>query len=148
MKKSHIKETKVDLLKPVLGGIIPEGLIPESTDCFGQEFEGRSSECSVCSDSDLCMIIWTEKVRIKKSAFEAEHTPLLDQTDLPGLDMVKIEKLARKYESENQPMTFGELQDIVKIQVNTKDDETVIQLLKRKLPLSLMYLKEGNVYVR
>ena len=62
--------------------------------------------------------------------------------------MVKIEKLARKYESENQPMTFGELQDIVKIQVNTKDDETVIQLLKRKLPLSLMYLKEGNVYVR
>lgn len=145
MKKSHIKETEVNLLVPIIPGSI---ISVEQTDCFGVEFESRSSECSVCSDSDLCMIIWTEKVGAKKNVFEAEHTSLLDQTDLPGLDMVKIEKLARKYESENQPMTFGELQDIVKIQINTKDDETVIQLLKRKLPLSLMYLKEGNVYVR
>ena len=145
MKKSHKEETKVDLLVP----IIPSSIIPvEQTDCFGIEFESRSSECSICSDSELCMIIWTEKVKSKEKVLQQEHGPFLNQVDLPGLDMAKIEKLALKYQGEGQPMTFQELQDLVKIQVNTKDDETVIQLIKRNLPLSLMYLKEGNVYVR
>ena len=145
MKKQHNKKTEVDLLVPV----IPANIIPiEQTDCFGVEFESRSSECSVCSDSELCMIVWAEKVKSKEKALEKEHGPFLNQVDLPGLDMTKIEKLAKKYQGENQPMTFQELQDLIKIQVNTKDDETVIQLIKRSLPLSLMYLKEGNVYVR
>ena len=144
MKKSHTKETEVDLLKPVVANIAPA----EQSDCFGQEFEGRASECSICSDSELCMIIFSEKVKTKKSAFEAEHGPLLDQSDLVGVDMGKIERLALKYQTEGEPMTFAELQDLIRIQANTKDDEAVIQFIKRELPLTKIYLQEGVCHVR
>ena len=145
MKKSHTKETKVDLLVP----IVPSSIIPEEvTDCFGQEWDARASECNLCADEVLCGILFAEKVKVKKSAFEAEHGPLLDQTDLVGVDMGKIERLAKKYESEGQPMTFQELQDIIKIQAKTKDDEAVIQFIKRELPLTKIYLQEGVCHVR
>lgn len=144
MKKSHNKETEVNLLKPVSKDILPT----EQTDCFGVEFEGRASECSICADSELCMIIFSEKVKDKKLTFEIANGPLLDQSDLQGVDMVRIEKLARKYESEGEPMTFQELQDLIKSQGNTKDDEAVIQFIKRELPLTKIYLQEGVCRVR
>ena len=145
MRKSIEKETKVDLLVP----IIPSSLIPEeASDCFSNEWEPRASECCQCADEGLCGILFVEKVKVKKSAFEAEHGPLLDQTDLQGVDMAKIERLAKKYQDEGEPMTFQELQDIIKIQAKTKDDEAVIQFIKRELPLTKIYLQEGVCQVR
>lgn len=144
MKKSHTKETKVDLLVPVPDGIIPE----ETTDCFSNEWDARASECNLCADEVLCGILFAEKVKVKKSAFEAEHGPLLDQTDLQGVDMVRIEKLARKYQDEGVPLTFQELQDVIAVQAQTKDNEAVIQFIKRELPLTKIYLQEGVCRVR
>lgn len=145
MKTPHKKETEVNLLIP----IIPSSITPiEQTDCFGQEWDARASECNCCSDETLCSILFAEKVKVKKSAFEAEHGPLLDQTDLQGVDMAKIERLAKKYQTEGELMTFQELQDIIKIQGKTKDDEAVIQFIKRELPLTKIYLQEGVCRVR
>ena len=143
MKVSHKKETKVDLLVPVTQ-INPV----EDTDCFGKEFSAHAQECSICSDETLCNIVWSEKVKDKKLTFEIENGPTLDVMDLKGVDMAKIEKLAKKYESEGEPMTFQELQDVIATQANTKDEEAVIQFIKRELPLTKIYLKEGVCLVR
>jgi len=145
MRKNHEKSTKVDLLVPVVpGDLQPE----EKTDCFGVEYSPRDSTCSLCADIDLCGIVFQEKVKDKKLTFEIENGPLLDQTDFQGVDMVRIEKLVRKYEGEGEPMTFKELQDLIAGQANTKDSEAVIQFIKRELPLTNIYLKEGVCYVR
>jgi hypothetical protein len=145
MKKSHTKKTEVDLLVP----IVPESVTPvETTDCFGIEFESRSSECVQCADNELCMIVWAEKVKDKEKIIEKDHGPFLNKCDFPAVDMTKIERLAKRYQDEGSPMTLQELQDVIAQQANTKDTEAVIQFIKRELPLSLMYLKEGVVYVR
>ena len=144
MKKPKEKKTEVDLLIPV----DPKILTTNTGDCFGVEFESRSSECSQCADSELCMIKWSEDVKGKKLAFETEHGPLLDATDFPNVDMAKIERLAKKYQSEGEPMTFRELQDVIASQANTKDNEAVIQFIKRKLPLTKIFLSEGVCLVR
>jgi hypothetical protein len=142
MKKPKEKKTEVDLLKPV----DPKAL--EAIDCFGTEFESRSSECSQCADSELCMIKWSESVKDKKLTFEVMNGPLMDATDFPNVDMAKIERLAFKYQLENAPMTFQELQDVIATQANTKDNEAVIQYIKRNLALTKIYLKEGVCLVR
>jgi hypothetical protein len=142
MKKSIEKKTEVDLLKPV----DPKAL--EAIDCFGTEFESRSSECSQCADSELCLILYAENIKSKKLAFETEHGPLMDSTDFQGVDMAKIERLAKKYQDEGEPMSFQELQDVIASQANTKDNEAVIQFIKRELPLTKIFLKEGVCYVR
>jgi len=145
MKKSHTVKTEVDLLVPV----IPESIVPtEATDCFGIEFESRASECSICADAELCQIKWAEDVKGKKLTFEVMNGPLLDCSDLQGVNMAKIERLALKYQSEGEPMTFQELQDVIASQANTKDNEAVIQFIKRELPLTKIYLKEGVCLVR
>ena len=145
MKQPHNKKTKVDLLVPVT----PESVMPEEvTDCFGQEFQARNSDCSLCADGDLCQIVYTEKVKDKKKDFEVEHGPLMDETDFKGIDMTRIEKLAKLYQEKEEPMTFEELQDIIKEEAYTKDSEAVIQFIKRELPLTKMYLKEGKCLVR
>jgi len=45
-------------------------------------------------------------------------------------------------------MTFEELQKIIQGEANTKDVEAIIQFIKRELPLTKMYLKEGLCLVR
>jgi hypothetical protein len=142
MKKSREKKTEVDLLKP----IDPKTL--EAIDCFGLEFDSHSSECSSCADSELCLIKWSEDVKGKKIAFEIQNGPLMDQVDFASVDMARIERLAKKYQDEGQPMTFQELQDVIAGQANTKDNEAVIEFIKRELPLTLIYLKEGVCQVR
>jgi|WetSurMetagenome_2_1015567.scaffolds.fasta_scaffold914003_1 hypothetical protein len=145
MKTLHQKQTKVDLLVPMVpGDIHPE----EQTDCFGLEYSPTDRDCSICSDQDICGIVYSEKVKIKKKSFEVENGPTLDMTDFKGVDMNNIERLARKYETEGEPMTFEELQNAIKMLANTKDEEAVIQFIKRELPLTKIYLKEGVCRVR
>jgi hypothetical protein len=143
MRKSIEKKTEVDLLVP----IDPETIAVDS-DCFGKEWESRASECNICADETLCQIIFNEQIKGKKKAFETEHGPLLDQSDFLAVDMAKIERLAKKYQDEQQPMTFQELQDVIASMANTKDNEAVIQFIKRELPLTKIYLKEGVCLVR
>jgi uncharacterized Fe-S cluster-containing radical SAM superfamily enzyme len=145
MKKQHEQKTEVNLLVPVDPKVIQT---TEQTDCFGKEWDARANECCVCADETLCGILFNEKVKTKKLTFEIEKGPLLDQCDFPGVDMARIERLAKKYESEGNPMTFMELQDLIQQQANTKDNETVIQFIKRKLPLTKIYLSEGLCLVR
>jgi hypothetical protein len=145
MKKSHEKKTEVDLMVPV----VPESIIPnETTDCFGKEWESRASECCICSDETLCSIVFNEQVMSKKLTFEIQNGSLLDASDFQNVDMAKIERLAKKYQDENEPMSFQELQDVIASQANTKDNEAVIQFIKRELPLTKIYLKEGVCLVR
>jgi uncharacterized Fe-S cluster-containing radical SAM superfamily enzyme len=145
MRKEHKTETKVDLLVPVAPNTI---VCQEQTDCFGIEWDARSSECSICADETLCSIVWGEKVKDKKLTFEIEHGPLMDVVDFQSVDMTKVERLAKKYQDEGQPMTFQELQDVIAQQANTKDNEAVIQFIKRELPLTKIFLKEGVCLVR
>jgi len=145
MKKSHEEGLKVDFLKPIDSVYFQDAA---NTDCFGNEFESHASECSICADAELCLIIWSEKVKTKKKEFEVKTGPNLDQCDFQGVDMIKIERLAKKYEEEGEPMTFEELQKIIQEQAVTKDVESIIQYIKRELPLTKMYLKEGKCLVR
>jgi uncharacterized protein YqfB (UPF0267 family) len=145
MKKQHNKETKVDLLAPIISNTI---VCSEQTDCFRKEWDARASECNICSDEILCGILFSEAVKSKKKAFEVEHFPFLDQCDFKGVDMTKIERLAKKYEEEGEPMTFEELQKLIQDQANTKDVEAIIQFIKRELPLTKIYLTEGVCRVR
>ena len=143
MRKAIEKETKLNLVTPITD-IHPD----EASECFGIEFEARAQECSICADETLCHILWSETVKTKKAAFEVEHGPLMDLVDFKSVDMAKIEKLARKYESENAPMTFQELQYVIAVQADTKDEEAVIQFIKRELPLTKIFLSEGVCKVR
>jgi hypothetical protein len=145
MKKQHEQKTEVNLLIPVDPKAIQT---MEQTDCFGKEWDARASECCICSDETLCGILFNDKVRGKKLTFEIEKGPLLDSVDFAGVDMARIERLAKKYESESNPMAFQELQELIQQQVNTKDVESIIQFIKRELPLTKMYLKEGLCLVR
>ena len=145
MKKSHKKKTEINLLIPaVIDNIIPI----EQTDCFAKEWEARDNDCQICADETLCSIVYTEKVKDKKLTFEIMNGPLLDSTDFKGVDMARIERLAKKYEEEGEPMTFEELQQIIQGEANTKDTEAIIQFIKRELPLTKIYLKEGVCRVR
>jgi hypothetical protein len=145
MRKAIEKKTEVDLLVPVtLESITPE----EVSDCFGLEFAARNSDCSLCADADLCQIVYTEKVKGKKLTLEIENGPMMDAVDFKGVNMKRIEALARKYQESDQPMTFEELQEVIRGEANTKDDEAVIQFIKRELPLTMMYLSEGLCKVR
>jgi uncharacterized Fe-S cluster-containing radical SAM superfamily enzyme len=143
MRKSIEKKTEVNLLIP----IDPAAVVVDS-DCFGKEWESRASECNICSDCELCQIVYTEQVKSKKLTFEVMNGPLLDQSDFQSVDMAKIERLAKKYQDEGDPMSFQELQDVIASQANTKDNEAVIQFIKRELPLTKIYLQEGVCRVR
>jgi hypothetical protein len=145
MKKQHEQGTEVNLLIPVDPATIQT---TEQSDCFGREYSPHASECAMCADNELCAILWAENIKGKKAIFEAEHGPLLDSVDFAGVDMARIERLAKKYEEEKAPMTFEELQKLIQEQANTKDVESIIQFIKRELPLTKMYLKEGLCLVR
>jgi hypothetical protein len=145
MRQPHQTQTKVDLTVPV----DPETVnTTEITDCFGKEYAPHDKDCSLCFDIELCGIKFQDTVGKKVKQVETEQGPMMDQTDLDGIDFLKIEKLADKYYKEAQPMTFEELQEVVMIQAKTKDSEAVLELIKRELPLTRMILKDGLVYVR
>ena len=143
MKKSIEKKTEVDLLVPVTAPVSDT-----ASDCFGLEFDSHASECSQCADSELCMIKWSEDVKGKKLTFEIEHGSLLDSVDFKAVDMIRVERLAKKYQDEGSPLTFDELLKLIAQQANTKDEESVIQFLKRELPLTKIILAEGVCKVR
>lgn len=146
MRKPRTKPTEVDLTVPV----DPEKLLREDeNDCFGtDQYAPQDKDCSLCADIEICGIKFQELVKTKKKIVEAEKGPMMDQTDLDGVDMGKVEKLARRYQDEGEPMTFAELQDAIKLQAKTKDTNAVIELIRRELPLTKMMLKDGVVYVR
>ena len=146
MKQAHTIQTKVDLTVP----ITPESITPEEvTDCFGtDEYNPQDSSCSLCSDLEICGIKFQELVKVKKKKFEQEKGPLLDMTAFETVNMSKIEQLAKKYEEESEPMTFEEIQKFIQEQAVTKDVEAVIEFIKRELPLTKMYLKDGLCLVR
>jgi hypothetical protein len=146
MRKPRTKQTEVDLTVPVDPGKI---LADDETDCFGTEqYSPQDKDCSLCSDIEICGIKFQELIKGKKRAVETEQGPMMDQTDLDGVDLGKVEKLADKYYKEGSPMTFEELQEAIRIQANTKDDDAVLELIRRELPLTRMILKDGLVYVR
>ena len=145
MKNPHMKQTKVNLLTPV----DPKSIVTEEqSDCFGQEYNPRDRDCSICSDIQLCGLVYAEKTKDKKVAFEIQHGPLMDITDFKGVDIVRIEKLVKKYEEEQEPMTFEELQKLIQDQAATKDVEAIIQFIKRTIPISNLIIREGHIYVR
>jgi len=146
MRKPKTEPTKVDLTTPIDPGMyLPE----DEADCFGtEEYSPQNKDCSLCSDIEICGIKFQEHVKTKKKVVETEQGPLMDQSDLDGVDLGKVEKLAKKYYLEGSPMTFEELQEAIRIQANTKDNDAVLELIKRELPLTNMILKEGLVYVR
>ena len=142
MKKPRNEKQEVDLLKPVTLSDVPE------EDCFGKEYNPQDRDCSICADIEICGIKFQSLVQKKKKAFEEKHGPLMDETDFKSVNMEKLEKLAKKYEDEGEPMTHEELVQAVSGLANTKDEVAVIEFLKRTLPLSNLILKEGNVYAR
>ncbi len=141
MRKPKAEKTPVDLLKPVT---IPDG---EAEDCFGTDlYNPQDKDCSICADIELCGIKFQSIVQKKKTVFEEEHGPLLDQTDFDSVNMTKIAEVAKRYEEEGEPMLFQELIDAVAELACTKDEVAVVEYLKRTLPLTNLIIKEGKVY--
>jgi hypothetical protein len=146
MKQPHTTPTEIDLTVPV----DPTSIVPtEQTDCFGtEEYNPQDKDCSLCSDIEICGIKFQELIKTKKVKVETEKGPMLDQSDIDGVNFKKIEKLANKYYLEGDPMTHEELIEAVMIQANTKDEVAALELIRREMPGTNMVLKDGKVYVR
>lgn len=143
MRKSKTQKQEIDLLKPVN---LPEG---DPEDCFGTNlYNPQDKDCSICADIELCGIKFQKITQKKVTDFEEKHGPLLDETDFSSVDIVKIEKLAMKYENEGYPMLFQELVELIMELVKTKDEVAAVEYLKRTLPVSNLLLKEGKVYAK
>lgn len=143
MKQAHEKKTKMNLLIPVN----PTSIVSEEqTDCFGKEFFPTSKECSICSDCEICSILYQKIIKNKVKTIEAEHGPFLDQVDFKTINWDRFIKKAIEYEDSGEPMTFQELFDAIKTLAKTKDGVAVTEFIKRNLPLSKLCIKEGNIY--
>jgi len=145
MKKTHVKQTKVDLLIPV----DPASIMPdEQTDCFGEEYDPRNADCSVCADEALCGLLYSSRIKKKIKETEKENGPYLDQTDFASVDWKKIEEKAKEYEDSGEPMTFQELTEAISVLARTKDQIAVAEFIKRSLPETRINIEGGNVYAR
>lgn len=141
MKKAKTEKTEVNFLKPA---VIPE-VDPE--DCFGQEYDPRDKDCSLCSDIDFCGIVHADKVKKKIKQTEQESGPYLDQTDFASVNWKKIEEKAKEYEDAGEPMTFEELTEAISTIAKTKDEIAVTEFIRRELPKTTLNIKAGNVYI-
>jgi len=139
MKNVRKEAQKVNLLKPVSFPDSPEG------DCFGKEYSSHDKDCSLCADIETCAIKYQEFLQKKKNQFEKEAYPL-DMSDFEGVSMKKIEILIKKYQDSGQPASMAEFIELIASLAKTQDTLAVTEWIKRKLPLSDLYIKDGYIY--
>jgi hypothetical protein len=141
-RKIKEKKTEVDLLKPVN---LDDFKQLSEGDCFGNMWDPKDKDCSVCADIEVCGILYQDKhIKPKVKKFEEETIPL----DLARFETVpwnKIKTLIQKYEKDGKPMMLDELIEIVSEQAKIKDPQTVMLYIKHILPkygLTETWLKE------
>jgi hypothetical protein len=91
---------------------IPQS-VPYDGSCFGVEYAPRTVDCQQCHDSTLCNIKYAEYVKANVKHVESTH-PMLDKEIIPEVDGEfgnDMQKLAKKYFDEGQPLHKSEIQD-------------------------------------
>lgn len=65
MSKKH---KELDLTKPIPLDILGTEYDP----CFGKLHDATASECQICGDSELCAIVQSQRLHVKREAIESE----------------------------------------------------------------------------
>lgn len=118
-------------------------------DCFGHLYDPTHAKCSVCAALDLCGILYqANTIEPKKTRFE-EANLTLDRADFKSVNLNDIEKVAKRYEADGEPLSLEELVNFIKEKAKINDNETIQEYLKMNLPLTNMRinLEEGTIYV-
>lgn len=69
-RKDLSKDKSIDLMKPLqfdkLGG--------DEDPCFGKLHDPTAGECQVCGDAEICSIVFSQKLHIKRDKIEEENS--------------------------------------------------------------------------
>lgn len=119
--KAEGKE-KQDLRYPL------EPIENDPEDCFGNEWDPMTKECSICAVSDLCGTLVGQTTTKKKK--KDEERPYLDEVDTSSVDWDKLERIVEKHEKEGEPLTLKEMGQYLRKKVKTKDKELLKALVR------------------
>lgn len=140
MKKPRDIKTEVDLTKPVSNLKVTEG------DCFGQEWNPQSKDCSICADNEICGIKYQEIIKTKKTSYEKKQSYPLDMTDFKNVNMDKIVNIIAKYQ-DDEPLEYEEVEELIMKAAKTKDKIAVREFIKRNTPTYNITIKDKKFYV-
>lgn len=83
----------VDILRPIDINIIGDKKDP----CFGKHYSPKAEECQRCGDSEICAIIKSQKLSVKRAELETtQKFKDLEQAGLKTPDKKLIRKMVRK----------------------------------------------------
>jgi len=64
--RNEIDKSELDLLKPLDLTLIGT----ENDPCFGKLFDLKAEECKICGDSEICSIVFSQKLNIDRLILE------------------------------------------------------------------------------
>lgn len=102
-KQSKKSKADIDLHKPLPATL---DVYTDPEDCFAKEWDPTHSECSVCSECDLCGTMFNKKVVAKEKEL-GEKEQFLDLTDFTLVDWGGI---LENIEGKNVADVFAQVQ--------------------------------------
>ncbi len=146
MRVAHkTPQIKADLFKPITLDMVK---ITEE-DCFGQEWEPSTKECSECSDCEVCGVVFQKVVKKpKQEVLEKKQGPYLDEVRfLTTEEKEKVVQIIHDTHDAQQPTTTEEMFEYFKKKMKTKDDQLVLMELKKFIKETPdVYTKGGFFY--
>lgn len=134
-------KTEVDLLVPISQVTLPP---VEEGDCFGKMWDIKHTQCQVCADSEICGILFSEKVADREAEIEKENNKFLDSSDWAGLEQTDLRIwLAAKTRS------VEDFLDYILVKANTTDETAAVEYIKRFVAANdNISIKKGQIIVK
>jgi len=136
----------IDLLIPIENQKLPDIL---SVDCFGEEYDPLTEECSVCAVIELCGTIFQKNLAKQEKKLKEVHGHYLDEECMELVPWDKLKKLAEKKDKEGSPLTVRDLINFAMKKGKTKDEKLAVAALKKFIKGDAdLYTKEGKLRSR
>lgn len=136
-RKSKKKATKVNLKKPVNVEIFGT----EDDPCFGKHYSDKAEECGMCGDSELCIIIMSQKQHGKRAEIEAKAS--YKDLEENFINNVYLEKYLIKYLKKK-----GSIKLTKAYSITNKRFNPLGQVTKKEIKSSVLKCLESSVKIK
>lgn len=97
--RKKINKKEIDFFKPL--NITDFGT--EKDPCFGKLYDVKANECSRCGDSEICLIVMSQRMNTTRKKLEKENSYLDTEDILPDEkdEQLAVPNLIKRYVSKN-----------------------------------------------
>lgn len=148
-RKAHKQTTKVDFMKPI--NITVFGT--EDDPCFGKHWSPKAPECNRCGDSELCSVIVSQNMNVKRQKLEAKGN-FMDVEESKTINMEDVEKAIIRHIKTHGDISLIECYKLIRQQFDKKkllESHRIKSIAKKIIQGSLdlkTYKKQNKRFIK